>query len=64
MKKVTVLGLEHVGDRNEILVLVGKNGEGSALDFDDGFLGLAHGFSCATQPGLPILIPSNSRGLE
>jgi len=58
-EKVTILGLEHVGDRNEILVLVRKNGDHSASNLNDGFLWFAHGF-CSLTIGFPT--PSNSTG--
>ena len=41
-EKVAVLGLEHVGQRNEVLVFGSQDGYDRALDFDGGFLGFAH----------------------
>ena len=48
-EKIAVLGLEHVRERNEILVFVRQNGNRCALHFNDGFLWFAHGFSCSKR---------------
>ena len=42
-EEISILRFQHVGQRNEVLVFGGEDGDGSPLDFDGGFLGLAHG---------------------
>jgi len=43
-EEISILCLQHVGQRDEILVFGGEDGDGCALDFDGGFPGFAHGF--------------------
>lgn len=42
-EEISILRLQHVGQRNEVLVFGGEDGNGYALDFDGRFLWLAHG---------------------
>lgn len=44
-EEIPVLGFQHVRQRNKIFVLGGQDGDGSALNFDRRFLGLAHSVS-------------------
>lgn len=48
-EEVPVLGLQHVREGNEVLVALGEDGDGNALDLDAVSGGLRHGLARLTE---------------
>jgi hypothetical protein len=54
-KELAVLRLEHIRERDIVAILAGENGHSRSVDFNDGFLGLAHGLSWLVSNSLEFV---------